>query len=192
MRLFIAVPVSEQTIEWLKGIIAQIQSELPEDVKKQIRWIPPENYHMTLYFLGGNVPEVQLPAIQQALSTCFSEGMSAFEAEVESIGCFPSPQQAKHIVARLSNTILLQYLQDEVVQNLKPLGFKKPKHRFIPHITLSHLNPVWETCDINMDLTQEETPLFVPIEQVCLYQSLSQPPAWVRYQALKCLSLETY
>ena len=136
---FIAVSFEAHQKALLAKWAELVKARLPVDVIEQVRWVPEENYHLTLFFLG-EVSEAQIDAVQSSMDAWFNEGMSAFEAEALQIVPFPSVKKPRHLVVKFDCTLLLQYLQNEVWTHLKTLGFEKPSHRFIPHITLGHFS----------------------------------------------------
>lgn len=141
MRAFIGIPVDETLTQQLQTWVKQVADT---DWGQQVRWIPPQNYHLTLRFLGAKVALQKLEQLQQTMAEWFAEGMSAFEADVMRIQRFPEADQGRFIVATLDTTLLLQCLLDEIQLQLKPLGFSKPQQRFRAHITLGRLPKVNE------------------------------------------------
>lgn len=187
MRTFMALPVNlacqQQLTEQLEALRAREDlAELWQD----IRWISPENYHLTLQFLG-QTSEAQLAEIKARLPTWFADGMSYFEAEIQSLNAFPHPETGPYLVASLDATLMMQALRRECIDQLKGLGFAKPEKAFRPHITLGK----WQKPVPEGFSAMALSPVFLTVHSVCLYQSLPQATAPV-YQPLACLALATY
>lgn len=60
-RLFIAIPVPEEIKIELREVLAR-----PQKSSKQVRWMPEENWHLTLVFLGYEEEDV-VPNIRAAM-----------------------------------------------------------------------------------------------------------------------------
>ncbi|MBD3755923.1 MAG: RNA 2',3'-cyclic phosphodiesterase, partial [Gammaproteobacteria bacterium] len=50
MRAFLAIPIDPRTTQQLNALVAQLKQT---DWGERIVWFPPQNYHLTLHFLGG-------------------------------------------------------------------------------------------------------------------------------------------
>ena len=61
MRLFVALEISEAVRENLAAIRNNFSS-----IDSQVRWVPPQNLHVTLKFIGS-VPQEKLEPITEAL-----------------------------------------------------------------------------------------------------------------------------
>src|SRR5580765_3033768 len=65
LRAFVAVPVPDELLAPVQRVQQRLQSGLP---KGAVRWIPPEQVHLTLMFLG-NVARAHLAELKAALET---------------------------------------------------------------------------------------------------------------------------
>ncbi|MEA3406038.1 MAG: RNA 2',3'-cyclic phosphodiesterase [Pseudomonadota bacterium] len=137
MRSFIALPVDSQTKATLEQKVNQLKS-LPWS--QSIRWYPPNNYHLTLMFLGGHLHPETVQAVKNSMKNWFAEGMSFFEAELIEIQAFPNRQKPKALVVSLDATLLMQYLVREIEDHVKPLGLTRSKQAFRPHISLGKIS----------------------------------------------------
>ena len=193
MRAFIGIPVDETLTQQLQTWVKQVADT---DWGQQVCWIPPQNYHLTLRFLGAKVAPQKLEQLQQTMAEWFAEGMSAFEADVMRIQRFPEADQGRFIVATLDTTLLLQCLLDEIQLQLKPLGFSKPQQRFRAHITLGRLPKVNElkldqlsSVSLRLEVPLEDH--WLQVEQLNLYQS-TLTDNFPKYELLASKPLETY
>lgn len=82
MRLFIAVKLTEQ----LRQEVATLQKEL-RSTGGDVKWVEPENLHLTLKFLG-EVSEDRLPPLKAALQQATLH-LSPFTVSLEGVGAFP-------------------------------------------------------------------------------------------------------
>ena len=105
---------------------------------QHIHWLPPENYHLTLAFLG----DVDLPSIsnlQFALERKL-ESMKAVPCKISSITPFPF-SRPKIAAALLECNAELLELQTDVANCARGCGISLERRRFAPHVTLGRLKP---------------------------------------------------
>jgi 2'-5' RNA ligase len=109
-----------------------------QDKRQKIRWLPPENYHLTLVFLG-DVESVKISALQLALERKL-ESTKAVPLTISAITPFPfsRPRIAAALVEHA--TELLQ-LQSNVTNCVRKCGITPERRRFVPHVTLGRLKP---------------------------------------------------
>ncbi len=108
--------------------MAQLKG-MPVDAK----WVPEQNYHLTLKFLGAITPgEVQsLSNHLQALAR-----RSSFSLSVGGWGMFPSVRRPNVFWAGMGGELeALQALWRELDDRLSERGYPRDRH-FHPHITL--------------------------------------------------------
>ncbi|WP_459818403.1 RNA 2',3'-cyclic phosphodiesterase [Galenea microaerophila] len=183
MRGFIAIPLTEADRQQLQLAVTQIKKQLSADEQQQVRWVPPENYHMTLYFLGNGFSEARIQRIQQGMKTWLQAGWTSFEVEPIRLEAFPSVQRPRHWVVRVENVPPLQALYQRVLKGVEALGFPKPRQAFIPHITVAHLKK-------GVLLTEAQRAIksmsAIKVQQVCLFKSELKPSGAV-YKPLYCV-----
>lgn len=190
MRSFIAIPIPEDVQNQLQTRIDEIK-KLPW--AKSINWYPPQNYHVTLQFLGGHLNPEKVQAVQNTMHEWFSEGMSHFEAELRTIHPFPSHTKPHTLAILLEKTILLQYLVREIENHIKPLGFTPSKQSFRPHISLGHIPKSLEPSSINLPehLSMIEN-CWLTVDKITLFESQLNPNAPPSYRPLHSCLLEYY
>ncbi len=130
MRLFIAVLIPPPILETL----AQVQSHLRQAVPdRTLRWVAPENFHITLLFLGEQ-PESRLPAIRKAIQSA-SQQTAPFPVQVQGIGVFPNWNRSNVLWAGVQDpSQKLAYLAQVLERALAEHPSGKP---FRAHITLA-------------------------------------------------------
>jgi len=133
VRLFIAMDFSSQIILEVTNFQAQLHRELSN---VPIRWVAPETMHLTLQFLG-EVPQSQIPAIQEAISAS-AAGFSSIPVHIASVGGFPSFKKPQVLWLGISADKKLKKLASQLQSALQPLGFK-PEKEYIPHLTLGRM-----------------------------------------------------
>ena len=129
MRAFVAVfPPPE-----IRRALAGAARELP--VVGDVRWIRPENVHLTLKFLG-DIPEDVSDRIAEALDS-LRPRHRPFEARLSGFGGFPSSRRARILWAGIGEgSEPLSALARDVETSLEPLGFEREDRAYLPHLTL--------------------------------------------------------
>lgn len=122
--------------------------ELPESVKKEVRgmadsidspayvkWVAPENLHVTLKFLG-DVNRKELPGIKKRAKESASQ-VDPFEIKIDKLSSFPNPGFPKVIwLGSNSPPEEIFRLQKDLENRMEGLGFEKEKRDYVPHVTL--------------------------------------------------------
>ena len=133
MRTFIAVGISDEVREK----IAQIQAELKKG-EPDVKWVEPENLHITLKFLG-EVSEDKLPGVIEKTRLAAS-GISPFRVHIIGLGSFPSLTSPRVVwVGVKEGKNELRNLSERVEGNLSDLGFAKEKREFSAHLTIGRV-----------------------------------------------------
>ena len=109
-----------------------------QDKRQKIRWLPPENYHLTLVFLG-EIESVILSSLQFELE----QKLEAAESVPLTISAItPFPFSRPRIAAVLvEHTAELLRLQSDVANCVRKYGITPERRRFVPHVTLGRLKP---------------------------------------------------
>jgi 2'-5' RNA ligase len=130
MRLFIALLLPEK----IKEELAQNANDLSKYCSKG-NFGRPENYHLTLKFLGETT-EQQLPLLSQAIQEA-AAGTTAFSLQLADWGTFPRGNQ--HIIwralAKPYDELMLLFTKLETA--LYRAGWAKEQRPLKPHITLA-------------------------------------------------------
>jgi 2'-5' RNA ligase len=134
VRCFIAIELPEE----IKRGLRELQAQLKAANQAPVKWVEPENIHLTLKFLG-NVATDRLNEIGQATTNAV-RGTSPFSLEVRELGVFPNPRRVQIVWVGLSGEVeKLTILQQRIESGLAKLGFAPENRRFTPHLTLARL-----------------------------------------------------
>ena len=127
--MFIAVELGSAVRRQVEEIQALLRSATTD-----VSWVRPENFHLTLKFLGSTPSEQVLP-IEQALSRAVTR-VRPFEVELRGVGAFPSPSRARVFWIGLVPERPLAQLAGSVEDELARLGFAREARAFTAHVTL--------------------------------------------------------
>jgi 2'-5' RNA ligase len=103
------------------------------------RWLPPENYHITLRFIG-EVAAHQAEEIDLALAGLRARG---FSISLTGVGTFEKAGRPVALWVGVERNPQLDLLQAKIETACQRVGLEPERRRFTPHITLARLdNPV--------------------------------------------------
>jgi 2'-5' RNA ligase len=133
-RLFFGVHLPTR----VTTLLEQIQKESKEaDADGALRWVPPENFHVTLHFLGDTDASL-IPDIVAAATTEL-HGLSAGNVELASAGTFPSAKRPRVLWIGLSDTgQVLRGIYEGLAAPLRAMDFDLDTRPYHPHITLGY------------------------------------------------------
>lgn len=134
MRTFLALELSAAVRDQLVALQERL-AEAADDVK----WVEPENLHLTLLFLG-EVQDRDLPALCRAAQKAVAE-RPAFALNVEGAGCFPNARRPRVLwVGVGSGADEVVAVHDALEAALLDLGcYRREERQYTPHVTLGRL-----------------------------------------------------
>jgi len=133
VRAFVAIELEAPCRKALARMIERL-----DDGSPGLRWVRPEQLHLTLRFLG-DIPELEAPEITDLLDE-LADSNDTFDIEVKGIGCFPAEGPERIIWAGLDEPDgRLARLQRDVAELFSGEGFKQEHRAFTPHITLARV-----------------------------------------------------
>lgn len=133
-RLFVAVNLSSEALQAL-GRLQDAGREA--ESFKEVRWLPPENLHVTLHFLGDTAAE-ELAAIESALQAAATA--EPFHCRLAHVGCFPHPKKPRVLWAGFDEgSEELTALAEKVSSALVSAGCPAPDKPFRAHVTIGYI-----------------------------------------------------
>ena len=161
MRVFVAVPLDEETRHRTAALVADRVVEMPG------RAVAPEKWHLTIRFLG-EVEEVEVDRIRHSLDD--ADLGEAFPMAWGGLGAFPRASRASVLwigVARAEQR--LADLAEGVEDALASAGFDAEDRPFRPHLTIARMRPPEDVRSITRG---EPFPdVAMRVDRVTLYQS---------------------
>lgn len=135
-RVFIAVPLPPAVRDQVARIIDHLE---PTDLP--VRWIDPNNGHLTLHFLGELEPELA-ELLRMAMGVAVTHH-AAFDLRTADPGAFPSVRRPRVLWLGLwGPTHRLESLYNDVGDFLDDFGIEIEDAAFHPHITLGRVRDV--------------------------------------------------
>jgi 2'-5' RNA ligase len=134
IRTFIAVGI-DKTIRDHAVTLQETLGRSGADVK----WVEPENLHVTLLFLG-EVDDRELPAVCRVVADV-AAGLAPFEMSVEGAGAFPNARRPKTLWVGVGEGLEeLVTLHDALEPPLLDLGcYRREERQYTPHLTLGRV-----------------------------------------------------
>ena len=170
MRLFIATPLSRQVESELANIIYQLKN-----VAGNVKWVKPENIHLTIKFLGETDESLVNPLSQLIDETSRETKISKYT--ISKLGGFPNLIRPRALWAGLDgDRSELERLASLVDERVHELGYEKETRKFRPHLTLGRFKKpqaMPELADF-IDSYKIE-PMRVQIDRLTLFKSTLTP-----------------
>lgn len=183
VRVFIALPLCNTVVQALTGIMAAIKPYAGDSW----RFVPAQNLHVTLRFLGA-IPGAQLSAVYQACRRG-SGDTPPLHLAISGVGVFPNWRRPSVLWAGIAGDIpALQQLAARLDTELVAAGFPPADKPFQPHITFArckdhHLLPQAEI----LQAVNRVPPAEWKAEETVVYQSVlhSQGPTYTALARVK-------
>jgi len=135
IRSFVAVELPNKVSQALATIIADLRSSISDS---QVKWVKPQNIHLTLKFLG-DISTESIPSISESISAA-SAGHPSFCLFLKDSGAFPNMRSPRVIWTGLDGDMeRLRVLQHQIDKELHELGFPEEKKDYRAHLTLGRV-----------------------------------------------------
>jgi 2'-5' RNA ligase len=157
-RLFTALEIPQE----IGSSLSTLRGGLPG-----ARWVDPENYHVTLRFIG-DVDDVLAREIAYQLDKVNRRG---FELRVDGLSSFGG-RKPRAVIASVPPTAPLVELQAEHERLLQRVGLEPEGRKFTPHVTLARLRDAsnWQVADYLAVRGTFRSPLF-PVSRFVLFSA---------------------
>ncbi|MBB6612229.1 RNA 2',3'-cyclic phosphodiesterase [Pontibacter sp. Tf4] len=159
IRLFIAAALPDALVPYLQQKLLPFSDDT-------VRFIPLQNLHLTLFFIG-NVPAAQLDTIRQQVKQIASQ-CAPFTLYLEAIEQGPKPRSPRLVWARFKDDPAFTRLSRMLSETLAPDEPNKLKPT--PHITLARYKKNIARPTTKPPVLPEET-IVLPVNAIGLWQS---------------------
>ncbi|THB64160.1 MAG: RNA 2',3'-cyclic phosphodiesterase [Desulfovibrio sp.] len=134
IRAFIGLPLPKA----YQDLLREFRKKWQPRFAAKMSWTRPENWHLTLKFLG-NVNDEELPAMKAALADIL---FTAFPLQGGQGGFFPPKGKPRVFWLGLGQGAdACRNLATQIEAAVEPLGFEPEKRTFSPHLTLARVKP---------------------------------------------------
>ena len=127
MRLFVALDLPFPLRERLHRLTGGLPGA---------RWIPPQNYHLTLRFLG-EMPGHRAEEVDLALAALRGRALTL---QMQGVNVFEKAGRPITLYAAVERNPQLEHLQNKIETALQRIGFEPERRRFNPHVSLARLD----------------------------------------------------
>jgi 2'-5' RNA ligase len=126
--------------------------DLPWDLRQRVamlsgagipgaRWVPAENYHVTLRFIG-ETPRHVAEEIDHALGAIAAP---SFDLSLAGIGTFSKNGRTNSLWVGVERNRQLDHLQSKIETALQRCGLEPERRRFQPHVVLARYDSAADT-----------------------------------------------
>lgn len=133
-RTFLAIDVGDAIRKRLVSLQETMGQAAPG-----VKWVEPQNLHLTLHFLGEINERDVLPVCRGVGETCAA--LPFFSMEVKGVGCFPTPRRPRTVWVGLGEGVdEVKALHAALEEKLLALGcYRREERAYTPHITLGRV-----------------------------------------------------
>jgi len=141
LRLFLGIELAPTLKAAAAAASDSVQATIQQTAPRApIRWVTPENLHITTWFLG-EVDDERAKPLHAVLAAPFTT--PRFRLRLEGVGTFPPSGRPRVIWIGISQGAeSLVSLYDELVHRLPAIGFEAERRAYTPHLTLARVKEI--------------------------------------------------
>ncbi|MCC7425433.1 MAG: RNA 2',3'-cyclic phosphodiesterase [Alphaproteobacteria bacterium] len=120
--------------------------ELPQAIRTRLallagglpgaKWVPAENYHLTLRFIG-EVEGWRADEVDAALDAIEAP---SFEIALSGLGCFEKSRRPHSLWVGVEKNAALLHLQRKVETAMQRIGLEAERRSYVPHVSIAKLD----------------------------------------------------
>jgi 2'-5' RNA ligase len=177
VRLFAGIPLDDPARTYVAAAVAAIQREAV-----RARWVPPENWHVTLAFLG-DLDDDRYGEIAAAFHTV--GGRASLALHLSRVGAFPTTRSPRVIWVGGDQSLEFKATAKAVRAAFIPLGFHFDDDDVQAHVTVGRANG-----STSLRAPQLGATISMPVTRIVLFESV-RAPAGVRYVEREVTTLDS-
>jgi RNA 2',3'-cyclic 3'-phosphodiesterase len=179
LRLFVAFDVSPEAVVAVERAIRPWRDEFPT-----ARWVPAENWHVTLKFVGQTWPRLER-WVRERVGEAASRALPV-ATRLTALGSFPSATRGRVLWAGIDDAagdlaLIASGLDEALAREFPP-----ERRPFSPHLTLARSEPPVRVPPSFAASSLE--PVAFSVDRLVLFRSHLRRPA-PRYEALETFAL---
>jgi RNA 2',3'-cyclic 3'-phosphodiesterase len=179
LRLFVAFDVSPEAVAAVERAIRPWRNEFP-----RARWVPTENWHVTLKFMGQTWPRLERWVREQVGAT--AKDAHPVGTRLTGLGSFPSATRGRVLWAGIEDdagdlALIASALDGALVREFAP-----ERRPFSPHLTIARSDPPIRVPRAFAGSALE--PVAFTVDRLILFRSHLRRPT-PRYEALESFAL---
>ena len=144
LRAFIAVEIPLE----LRESVCKATAPLQKGIGSAVRWVPMENMHLTLKFLG-DVSPANVEMLSQMLRA-EADLFQCFDLRLSGLGSFPNLKRPRVLFIGIQAPATLEALQRGIDSASGKLGYESEERGFSPHLTIGRVKQ-------NVTVTEQQT-----------------------------------
>ena len=133
LRAFVAVEIPSE----IQQKVHREMTTLRKGINSLVRWVPPQNMHLTLKFLGDVSPSSVEFLVQMLRNE--TANIHCFDIHLAGLGAFPSPRRPRVLYIGIQAPALLDTLQRGIESASRRLGYEEEERPFSAHLTLGRV-----------------------------------------------------
>lgn len=132
IRSFISINLNDALRKEINNLLIDLEKH-----NFDVKWVPVENLHITLKFLG-HIKEETVEKVKDKLYNIVSS-FKPFRLRFNGIGFFPDRKRPRVIWIDISDSDVLKNLQEIIEERLAEIGLAREKRGFSPHLTIGRI-----------------------------------------------------
>jgi RNA 2',3'-cyclic 3'-phosphodiesterase len=141
LRLFLAIPIPDDVRAELRRLQLELQPLLSS---RAVRWTKPEQFHLTLKFLGS-VPVANVDALSRAARAACAAA-PPMRLRAEGLGFFPDARSPRVFWVDIKSVDgLLMEFQRQLESSVQSFAEKQDDKKFTAHVTLARFEKMRST-----------------------------------------------
>lgn len=170
MRCFIAIDLPEELKRRIGDFIARIGA-----VSVDIRWVPSENIHLTLKFLGNIKDDILVNIGRSLRNICMIH--KPFNISLQGTGAFPNLKNPNVLWIGVRRSEELKNLYVDIEEAMSKLGFPKEERKHNPHLTIGRVKNRGNILPTMKYIDESKQEFFgiIPVTDVHLMNSILKP-----------------
>jgi 2'-5' RNA ligase len=179
-RVFIAINLPDEIKKKIGLVIGKLKKINPD---YKIKWVAPENLHLTLHFFG-DLNEKQIAQAGGGIEKIIKQ-IDSFEMKTGEFGCFPNEKHPRVIFIEVKDSQVIHLLIGQLEVMLQNLGFPVDTRPWQAHLTLGRIKDNTKCKTASIELAPE----IFNVKSVELMESRLTPEGSV-YSVIKSFPLK--